>query len=128
MLEEKLQEKKLYGLTVKTTQINNINLITAFGECEFCSVQLLKDAMTDVINSDNKKLIVEIGRLQSADNSAIAAILWARHKMAENEGRLVVVGLNCVRMKKAIGSLVSVAASIKEATQSLSKETFSYNM
>ncbi|MBI4734026.1 MAG: STAS domain-containing protein [Rubrobacteridae bacterium] len=122
-----MQERKLYALKVKTTRINNINLITASGECEFCSVQLLKDAMTDVIKSDNKKLIVEIGRLQSSDNSAIAAILWARHKMSENEGKLVVVGLNCIRMKNAIGDLVSVATSIKEAAYSLNKESFGYN-
>jgi anti-anti-sigma factor len=109
------------------TRINNINLITAYGECDFCSVKLLKDVITEVIDSGNKKLIVEVGRLKHHDDSVLAVMLWARHKMAEIGGKMVVVGLNCGKMKNAIGDLINMATSIKEAMYTLNgKEGLGY--
>jgi anti-anti-sigma factor len=121
-LEVKLQERKLNALKVKMTRFNNINLVTAYGDCDFCSVQLLKDSITEAVNADSRKLIVDVRHLKYLDSSALAVMLWAKHKIEEIGGKLVIVGLNCVRTKNAIGGLVNIATSIKEATCSLDKE------
>jgi hypothetical protein len=110
-----LQERELNALKVKMTRINNTNIIAAYGDCEFSSVQLIKDLMTEVI--------VDVRHLRCLDNSALVVILWVRQKMKEIGGKLVVVGLNCLRMKNAIGDLTNVATSVKEAMYSLNKES-----
>lgn len=116
-----MQEKKLDGLTVRRARINKINLIIASGKCDICSVQLLKDKMTEVIDEGNKKLIVDV-RNMCLDSSALAAILWAKHKIEENGGRLVLVGAgDKYTLLRSIGGLLSIASTIGEALSVLSK-------
>lgn len=113
---------------VKRAVINNIEIVKAYGECDLCSVQLLKDTMTKVIEEGHKKLIVDIRDLQHLDNSGIAAILWARHKIEENKGTLVTVGLGdkCGRMRRSVGELLDIASSVKEALIMINKGRLSY--
>jgi len=108
--------------------VNNVEMIVAGGECDICSVQLLKDEIAETINEGNKKLIVDVKKLNYLDNSGLAAILWARHKIEENDGRLVVVGLNGKFRRKlsSFGNLLSIVSSVREALGILSKSGLSY--
>lgn len=109
--------ERLQDLEIRKVKINNINTIIANGKCDLWSVQLLKDSLTEVIDSGQKKIIVDIRNLRCVDNSGLAAILWARHKIEESHGRLIVVGLkeNYWRRINSAGGLLSIVSSIKEA-------------
>lgn len=104
-------------LRVRRVAINNIHMVVAHGDCDICSVQLLKDAMAEVIKEGHKKLIVDAKKLRYIDGSGIAAILWARHKIEENGGKLVIIGLNG-KLSPTINMLsdvLSTATSVAEA-------------
>ncbi|WP_461373476.1 STAS domain-containing protein [Candidatus Aquicultor sp.] len=123
-----MQEKRLNDLSVRRVMVNNVNMIIADGECDICSVQLLKDEIAEAINEGNKKLIVDVKKVQYLDNSGLAVILWARHKIEENDGRLVVVGLNGKFRRKlnSFGNLLSIVSSVREALGILGKSGLSY--
>ncbi|NCO65155.1 MAG: hypothetical protein COW32_10310 [Candidatus Aquicultor secundus] len=123
-----MQEKQLNDLSIRRMMVNNVDMIVAGGECDICSVQLLKDEIAETINEGNKKLIVDVKKLNYLDNSGLAAILWARHKIEENDGRLVVVGLNGKFRRKlsSFGNLLSIVSSVREALGILSKSGLSY--
>ncbi|HEY3373674.1 MAG TPA: STAS domain-containing protein [Candidatus Aquicultor sp.] len=122
-----MQEKKLSDLTVKRAVVNNVHMIIASGECDLFSVPLLKDEMTEVINEGHKKLIVDVKSLKYIDSSGLAAILWARHKIEETGGSLVMISNTerLGRMLRPIGNLLSVTSSIKEALKLLNKRSLS---
>jgi len=115
-------QEKLNGLKVKRTVINNINTVKAYGKCDICSAHLLKDAMAEIISEGNKKLIVDVKDLRYVDSSGIAAILWARHKIEEVGGRMVVIGSNSKHLSlcSLFDGMVCVASTIKEAISALS--------
>lgn len=116
-----MYEKKLNGLEVKRIVVNNISVVKAYGKCDICSAQLLKDAMAEVISEGNKKLIIDVKDLLYVDNSGIAAILWARHKIEEIGGRIVVIGLNGKHLTLChlFDGMICVASTIKEAIATL---------
>jgi anti-anti-sigma factor len=97
--------------------IDNVNMVVAYGDCDICSVQLLKDAMADIIKEGHKKLIVNVKNLRYLDNSGLAALLWARHKIEEVGGRLVAIGLsgNIGPAISSLGNLLNTATSVKDA-------------
>lgn len=114
--------EKSNDLKVKRIVINNINVVKAYGECDICSAHLLKDAMAEIISEGSKKLIVDVKDLLYVDNSGIAAVLWARHKIEEVGGRMVVIGFNSKHSSlcNLFDGVVCVASTIKEAISALS--------
>ncbi|MCL6473105.1 MAG: STAS domain-containing protein [Firmicutes bacterium] len=121
-------EKQVSDLKVRRVLVNNINAVIVQGECDICSAQLLKDMLADVINEGHNKLIVDVKGLQCIDNSGLAAILWARHKIEENGGKMVVVGLGSIFRRKVspINNLFNVAFSIREALWNLSDKSLGF--
>ncbi|MBE0448063.1 MAG: STAS domain-containing protein [Actinobacteria bacterium] len=118
-----MRERRVSGLKVRRMAVNNVNMVVAHGDCDICSVQLLKDAMAEVIKEGHKKLIVDVKNLRYLDSSGLAAILWARHKIEEGDGRLVTIGLNgnLGSAVNPLGDLLSTAASVREALGILSE-------
>jgi len=113
---------KYNGLKVKRIVVNNVNTVKAYGKCDICSAHLLKDAIAGIISEGNKKLIIDVKDLLYVDNSGIAAILWARHKIEEVGGRMVVIGLNSKHLSlyDLFDGMVCAASNIKEAVSALS--------
>lgn len=121
-------DKQLSELKVRRVLVNNINTVIVQGECDICSAQLLKDMLADVINEGHNKLIVDVKGLQYIDNSGLAAILWARHKIEENGGKMVVVGLSRIFRRKMspINNLFNIASSIREALWTLNDKSLGF--
>jgi len=112
-----LHERRLNALKVRRVAVDSVDMIVAQGVCDICSVQLLKDTMAEVIKEGCKKLIVDVKNLHYMDSSGLAAILWARHKIEEDGGKLVIVGLNN-KLNAAVSpldDLFRVAASLRDA-------------
>ena len=112
-----MYERRLSDLKVRRMAINNVDMVVAHGECDIFSVQLLKDTMAKAIDEGHKKLIVDVKNLRYIDSSGLAAILWARHKIEENGGKLVIIGLNGNPGSafNSLGDLLNTAASVREA-------------
>lgn len=123
-----MQEKRLGDLSVRKIVVNNVDMVIADGECDICSVQVLKDTIAEVIDQGHKKLIIDVKKLGYIDNSGLAAILWARHKIEENNGKLVVVGLNGKFRRKinSFGNLLSIVSTVCEALGILGKSSLGY--
>lgn len=124
-----MHERRLSSLKVKRMAVNSVNMVVAYGDCDICSVQVLKDAMAEVIREGHKKLIVDVKNLRYMDSSGLAAILWARHKIEEGAGRLVIIGLNG-NLSPAVSSLdglLRTASSIGEALGILNKGKLKYS-
>ncbi len=119
-------ERQVNELRVRCVAVNSVNMVIADGECDICSAQLLKDTMAGIINEGQKKLIVDVKNLRYIDNSGFAAILWARHKIEENGGKIVVVGLNGDYKRKInpLGNILNIASSIGEALWALGERCF----
>lgn len=119
-------ERQVNELRVRRVIVNSVNMVIADGECDICSAQLLKDTMAGIISEGQKKLIVDVKNLYYIDNSGFAAILWARHKIEENGGKIVVVGLNGNYKRKInpLGNILNIASSIREALWALGERCF----
>jgi len=116
-----VRETSLSHLKIRRMAVNNVNMVIAYGECDICSAQLLKDMMADTIGEGEKKLVVDIKNLRYIDSSGLAAMLWARHKIEEQGGRLVVIGLNGNLHRAFIpfGDMLETADSLNDAIDML---------
>ncbi len=121
-------ERQVDRLKVRRVRVNSVDMVVADGECDICSVQLLKDAMAEIINEGHKKLIVDVKSLCHIDNSGFATILWARHKIEENGGNIVVVGLNSDYRRKInpLGNIINITSSIREALWTLGEKRLGF--
>ncbi|MEW5706209.1 MAG: STAS domain-containing protein [Actinomycetota bacterium] len=121
-------EKQLDNLRVRRTVVNSVDIVKAYGKCDVFSVQLFKDVMAEVIDEGNTKLIVDVKDLDCIDSSGLVAVLWAKHKIEEIGGKLIVVGLNGshgykVGLVDEFCGLFSTASSVGHALKSLSIKT-----
>ena len=116
-----MHETSLSHLKIRRMAVNSVNMVVAYGECDICSAQLFKDMMADAIAEGEKKLIVDIKNLRYIDSSGLAAMLWARHKIEEQGGRLVVLGLNGNLHRAFIpfGDMFEMAGSLNDAMDML---------
>lgn len=112
-----MHETSLSHLKVRRMAVNGISMVKAYGECDMCSAQLFKDVMAKIIGEGEKRLVVDLRNLHYIDSSGLAAILWARHKIEEEGGKLVVVGLNgnLHRAFVPFGDIFTTASSLNDA-------------
>jgi len=108
-------------MRIKTQDYNEVTVIKLQGEMDAELADKLQNAMTNLISSNKKGIVIDMGDVGFISSEGLERLLWARDYSNENLCQLRIAGLdeNCekilelTRMENEFDRYTEVAEAVK---------------